>query len=246
MKRSGLLAFALLLGGCGFRVGLVNAPPAPGYAETPSRITVHRANRIIGFVIPMTFLIDSVEIYGLWSGGRYDFSLAPGEYVFGYFLGVNECRQRVQIEPGRNYRVTLAPSCVIEARAVGGPGGIIGSYTIDLVEDEFAFDSAELKPAMRRALDDLARRVRASPGDERLTIVGHTDSAGSREYNDRLGQRRADASKQYLVAIAGLDPSRIRTSSAGAGRPVATNDTATGRARNRRIEIRAERHTPGA
>jgi outer membrane protein OmpA-like peptidoglycan-associated protein len=245
MKRTSLLACAFLLGGCGFKVGLVNEPPAPHRASMPSKITVYRAYDVVGFFIPMTFLIDSVEIYGLWIGGQYDFRLPPGNYVFGYYLGLNECRQLVSIKPGRDYRVTLAPGCVIKAEPIGGAGDIIDSYTIDLVEDEFDFNSARLKPGMRQALDDLARRVRATPGDERLTIVGHTDSVGSRQYNDRLGQRRAEASRQYLVSYGRLNPARVRTSSAGADNPVATNNTAAGRARNRRIEIRAELDSSG-
>ena len=245
MKRTGLLACAILLGGCGFKLRPVNEPPAPRVASVPSQITVYREEDIAGFMIPMTFLIDSVEIYGLWGAEQFGFSLSPGDYVFGYYLGLNDCRRLVAIEPGRDYLVTLAPNCVIKAEPIGAPAGIIDGYTIDLVEDEFDFDSARLKPAMRHALDDLARRVRESPGDERLTILGHTDSVGSRQYNYGLGQRRADASKRYLVAYGGVDPARIRTSSAGADIPVASNDTAAGRARNRRIEIRAERYTRG-
>jgi outer membrane protein OmpA-like peptidoglycan-associated protein len=245
MKRIGLLACALILGGCGFKAGLVNEPPVSRGGSPPSHITLHRKDHIIGLTIPMTFLIDSVEIYGLWSGEQWEFRLPPDDYVFGYFLGLNECRRLVEIEAGRDYLVTLGPNCVIDVEPVGGRGEIVDSYTIDLVEDEFDFDSARLKPGMRYALDDLARRVRASPGDELLTIVGHTDSVGSREYNYRLGQRRADASKRYLVSNGGLQPSRIRTASAGADNPVATNDTAAGRAMNRRIEIRAELYRRG-
>lgn len=119
---------------------------------------------------------------------------------------------------------------------------IIESYTIDLVNDEFDFDKSVLKPDMKVALDDLANRVKASPGDEMLTIVGHTDSVGTEQYNVGLGERRAEASKDYLVNVAGLDPSRIRTESAGEANPVATNETDEGRGQNRRIEVNAEVH----
>jgi len=247
MRKLGLLLGVIALSGCGFKVGPINDPPiqTSGVYVTPSNITLHRADSIIGLTIPMTFLIDSVEIYGLWSGESHEFQLAPGEYIFGYFLGLNECRRYTKIEPGQDYRVTLKPTCVIKAEPIGRNEGIVDSYTIDLVEDEFDFDSARLKPQMRWALDDLARRVRASPGDEQLTIVGHTDSVGSAEYNYRLGLRRADASRAYLVSYGGLDPTRIRIASAGAGNPVASNETEAGRARNRRIEIRADFYRGG-
>lgn len=118
-------------------------------------------------------------------------------------------------------------------------GGIIESLTIDLVNDEFEFDKSILTPDMMVALDDVARRVQESAGDEMLTIVGHTDSFGSDEYNLALGQRRADASKEYLVAQ-GVPADRMVTESAGERQPIAPNDTDANRGKNRRIEIRAE------
>ena len=119
---------------------------------------------------------------------------------------------------------------------------IIESFTIDLVNDEFDFDKSDLKPDMRIALDDLARRVKETSGDEHLTIVGHTDSKGSDAYNMALGERRAIASKNYLVTVGGLDPSRIDIASDGEHNPVANNNTDAGRAKNRRIEVRATVH----
>lgn len=114
---------------------------------------------------------------------------------------------------------------------------IIESFTIDLVNDEFEFDKYFLKPDMKVALDQLARDVKGSPGVEALTIVGHTDGIGTQEYNLGLGMRRAQATKEYLVNVGGLDPSLITVESRGKLDPVATNDTAEGRARNRRIEV---------
>ena len=131
-------------------------------------------------------------------------------------------------------------------QSAGGPTGlppcteIIESFTIDLDNDEFDFDKSVLKPDMEVALDDLARRVKETSGEEQLTIVGHTDGVGSQEYNLGLGQRRADATKDYLVRVGGLDSSRINTASEGKIEPVATNETDAGRAKNRRVEVRAE------
>jgi len=113
---------------------------------------------------------------------------------------------------------------------------IIESITIDLVNDEFDFDKAILKPDMKVALDDVASRVLASPGEEMLTIIGHTDSKGSDSYNMDLGQRRADATANYLIGQ-GISAGDISTRSAGESQPVADNSTDAGRARNRRVEI---------
>ena len=116
---------------------------------------------------------------------------------------------------------------------------IIASLTIDLVNDEFDFDKSTLKPAMMVALDDVARRVEETPGDEYLTIIGHTDSVGSEAYNMGLGQRRADATADYLISQ-GVRADRITTKSMGESQPVADNSTAEGRAKNRRVEIQSQ------
>lgn len=114
---------------------------------------------------------------------------------------------------------------------------IIESLTIDLVEDEFDFDSAVLKPAMEAALTDLADRIKASAGHETLTIIGHTDSIGTEEYNQGLSERRAESAAMFLQGL-GIDS--ISTSGMGETQPVADNGTKEGRAMNRRIEVQAK------
>ena len=69
-------------------------------------------------------------------------------------------------------------------------------------------------------------------------IEGHSDNVGTEEVNQKLSERRAAAVKQYLVQTFGIDPRRIQAEGFGMARPVADNDTAAGRAQNRRIEGR--------
>lgn len=73
--------------------------------------------------------------------------------------------------------------------------------------------------------------------NSRFVIEGHTDSFGSDVANYNLSQRRADAVKQYLIANAHIDASRIEATGYGETKPIATNDTSVGRAKNRRIDI---------
>jgi OOP family OmpA-OmpF porin len=113
---------------------------------------------------------------------------------------------------------------------------IMASMVINVTTDHFDFDSAKLKPAMMSALDDVAAKVKASPGDESLSIVGHTDSTGPEAYNQGLSERRAEAAATYLVEQ-GVPASRITTSGMGESQPVADNSTREGRAMNRRVEI---------
>ncbi len=70
----------------------------------------------------------------------------------------------------------------------------------------------------------------------RIEIEGHTDAEGTDERNQRLSDRRARAVADYLIQT-GVDPNRLTTVGYGATRPIADNDTAEGRARNRRIEF---------
>ncbi|TFH22740.1 MAG: OmpA family protein, partial [Myxococcales bacterium] len=70
---------------------------------------------------------------------------------------------------------------------------------------------------------------------------GFTDSSGSEDYNQQLSERRAQGVREHLEA-AGIDGSRTEVVGMGESQPVATNDTAAGRAENRRVEIKVLRY----
>ena len=88
------------------------------------------------------------------------------------------------------------------------------------------------------SLDDLDTLAGIMQKDDtlKLSIEGHTDSRGNAEYNMSLSQSRADAVKQYLIEK-GISDSRITAIGYGETQPVATNDTAEGRNKNRRVEL---------
>ncbi len=97
----------------------------------------------------------------------------------------------------------------------------------------------ETNSSILQNLDDaefqrMADALRENP-DVTLTIEGHTDSAGSAEYNETLSQRRADRVKEALVTRYGAPENRIRSVGYGEDRPIADNATAAGRAQNRRV-----------
>jgi outer membrane protein OmpA-like peptidoglycan-associated protein len=103
------------------------------------------------------------------------------------------------------------------------------------VPSDVSFDTgrADIKPAMRPVLDEISRNLDPSV---RVTIVGHTDSTGSDAINDPLSRDRAEAVRDYLGAR-GVAPSRMSVTGRGSHEPVASNDTESGRAANRRVEI---------
>ena len=74
-------------------------------------------------------------------------------------------------------------------------------------------------------------------GEPGVVIEGHTDSTGSDEVNEHLSQQRAEAVRQYLVANRTLPYDRIMAVGYGSMRPLASNQTAEGRAINRRIDV---------
>ena len=104
----------------------------------------------------------------------------------------------------------------------------------EIVSDtvHFDFDQYDIDPEARRILDSQAAWLRAHP-NTRITIEGHCDERGTREYNLALGDRRANAAKNYLAA-AGISPSRINTVSFGKERPIALGSDDQSWAANRR------------
>ena len=99
----------------------------------------------------------------------------------------------------------------------------------------FDFDKAVLKPEGKAKLDELVGKLKAV-NLEVIIAIGHTDNIGTKEYNQNLSVRRAEAVKAYLVSK-GIEPNRIYTEGKGLTQPIADNRTAEGRAKNRRVEI---------
>lgn len=99
----------------------------------------------------------------------------------------------------------------------------------------FATDSATLQPGMKTTLNNVASVLQQYP-NTMIEITGHTDSTGSAEYNMNLSDRRAASVANYLTSRGVAQ--RIITSGVGESNPIASNDTESGRAQNRRVEIK--------
>lgn len=101
----------------------------------------------------------------------------------------------------------------------------------------FDFDKAVLKPEGKAAIQQLAQELNSRGANvQKITVVGNTDSKGSDAYNQKLSERRAAAVGNYLIEN-GVPATLIEAYGNGERNPVASNDTAEGRAQNRRVDI---------
>ena len=102
-------------------------------------------------------------------------------------------------------------------------------------EVHFVLNSTGLSNEAKQALDSIVRYMTDNP-EVKVVVRGHTDSTGPVAYNLKLGMKRAQSVKDYLVAN-GIDGERLSLESKGESEPISTNFTAEGRKLNRRVEI---------
>ena len=130
--------------------------------------------------------------------------------------------------------VTTAPSSATTVTAVPPPEPGTQEDLVVNVGDRvfFDFDRSVIKAEAAKTLERQAAWLKRYP-QATVTIEGHTDERGTREYNLALGERRAAAVKNFLVSL-GIDPGRISTISYGKERPAAIGHNEAAWAQNRR------------
>lgn len=109
---------------------------------------------------------------------------------------------------------------------------------------KFGFNKDNLTPKAKQALDQLAGSISSTKGYI-ITLEGGTDSVGSEAYNYGLSQRRADAVTQYLASKFNVPAFKIYVIGLGKDKPVESNKTASGRADNRRVDVKLMTNTVG-
>ena len=107
---------------------------------------------------------------------------------------------------------------------------------LDIPADvSFDTNRADIKPNFRPVLERFATTLQENPATS-VTIIGHTDNTGSDAVNQPLSVERAARTRDYL-SMRGVSPNRVTIEGRGEREPVASNEDAAGRARNRRVEI---------
>jgi len=141
---------------------------------------------------------------------------------------VDECPEAAE-EPGGN-----GDGCPAKGRVIveHGEMHIFGKVQFDTGSANVAKKSGPL-------LDDMAKVLKDHPEFKSVEIGGHTDDTGPKEVNEKLSEERAESVKKELVKR-GIDASRLKTKGYGPGEPISPNNTAPGRARNRRVEFKVE------
>ncbi len=129
---------------------------------------------------------------------------------------------------------TPAPVPAVVPAPVPAPATVAEKVSMD-TPILFGFGKSVLGPIGRATLDDLLGKVQGLDLDV-MVSVGHADAIGSHAANQRLSLRRAAAVKAYLVAK-GVDGARVTIQGKGETAPVASNKTAAGRAKNRRVNV---------
>src|SRR4029077_7544289 len=129
-------------------------------------------------------------------------------------------------------RVTVTGGAAVVAPTSSTPAGISELFEQNVRDAFFDFNKADIRPDARDAITKDAEFLR-SYSTVHVTIEGHCDERGSTEYNLGLGQRRAQASKNYLVSL-GISADRIDTVSWGKERPFCNESTEDCWQQNRR------------
>jgi outer membrane protein OmpA-like peptidoglycan-associated protein len=186
---------------------------------------------------------------GFAIGGALDYELSPGN-LLGLFIRRDQSSMRAgrittndltYLITGFGYEHRFLPPppppppapAVAEAPPPPAPAQ---RKKIVLRGVHFDFDKANIRADAEPILDTAVSTLQSDQPVE-IVVEGHTDSVGTEQYNQSLSVRRATAVRDYLE-MKGIDASRMTIEGFGESNPVASNDTAEGRAQNRRVELR--------
>ncbi|WP_417616637.1 OmpA family lipoprotein [Oceanisphaera sp.] len=190
--------------------------PYTGERETSKAAIGGGLGALAGAVIGGASASSSDRKKGILIGAASGAALGGG---VGYYMDVQEAKLRDQMR-GTGVSVTRNGDNII----LNMPSSIT-----------FAVDSADLSPSFYNTLSGVAMVLKEYEKTY-VNVVGHTDNTGSASHNQALSERRAASVGQFLISQ-GAAANRFNIRGVGFNQPVASNNTAEGRAQNRRVEI---------
>jgi outer membrane protein OmpA-like peptidoglycan-associated protein len=157
-------------------------------------------------------------------------SLKDGKTVYNGVEYVSESGKVYKIIAGKRYRLRGLQG-IVDSKIVPRAGALIN----------FDFDSAQIRPDSYPLLDEFGKALKFGLAEGVFIVAGYTDNTGSTDYNQGLSERRAQAVANYLLAHHGISSTQLIMQGYGEKKPIASNDSDSGRALNRRVEfIRVE------
>ncbi|MBI2800777.1 MAG: OmpA family protein [Gammaproteobacteria bacterium] len=163
-------------------------------------------------------------------GGVY-----AGGAAIGGALGYLLCREKEKPAAPMSAPMAATPPAPPPPPLPAPAAPEVGSKIVSLEGTNFDFNKATLRPEAIAKLDHAVAVMTENPAIK-VSVEGHTDSVGSDAYNQKLSERRAQAVVSYLTSK-GINAARLTSVGYGESRPVASNDTADGRAHNRRVDL---------
>ncbi|MCX6314740.1 MAG: OmpA family protein [Sphingobacteriales bacterium] len=224
--------FSLLMPFAGFsQAGTVQNAAIPKDAPVNVAMTDFKKNLLSNEIVVFKSKASAKEYEGLTDSlGKFSIRLPAGDSYEIFVLGFKD---------SSSYNVLDIP-------ALKGNAYYKDPFDIDiqympaksfvLTDCNFETGKADLKPESYTVLDELVSYMQRKD-DERIELGGHTDNVGSAANNLVLSTARANTVRAYLLTK-GIDPSRVTAKGYGMTVPVASNNTAEGRAQNRRTEVK--------
>jgi outer membrane protein OmpA-like peptidoglycan-associated protein len=163
---------------------------------------------------------------------------ADGNDFFGGYWRANGVSEHPTMTPFSGKRAGNTPAACPQSAQQEMTAALEKDKRLRLYGINFDSDSDHLKDDSKPTLDLVVAILKGHAG-WKVAIEGHTDSTSTPEHNQQLSEARANAVKTYLTG-AGIDAGRLATKGLGSTQPVASNDTALGRAANRRVELARE------
>lgn len=204
----------------------------PKDAPVNVRLTDFKSNVLNNEIVIFKSKLNGKEYQGLTDSlGKFAFRLPVGDKYEIYILGFKDStlNENVLTIPPTTGKAYYKNPFVVDIQHLPAKSFI-------LEDCNFETGKAYLKEESYKVIDELVAYLNRKD-DERIELGGHTDNVGNAKSNQILSEARANTVREYLLDK-GIDPSRVTAKGYGLSMPIASNNTAAGRAQNRRTEVK--------